>query len=381
MLENVLSAFNESVQLEIRSELCGHSYSTRFSCRNCTDHCPVQGLTWKDKGWDLADCNRCGKCVAVCPSHVFKLDEEKLIKNSQSPQAMILSCSVLQAELPESWQQAVTPVACLHQLYPELLINLSAQDAGLYIYLDTARCDQCQGFKLVQLLEQIDAFGAFSRRIIWIQQREELKLLLEARTVNAISRRDFLGTVFRRGKKATLGIINEKIADYSLLLDNGPAPTKADQAVQAEKRTKLLRAGELFAASQPMDNAGLLPYRHLQVDKCEFCGICTQLCPGRALMIESLGNRKYLRFWPYKCSGCGLCQAVCIKGQLVWGNSMGFDEFFSRQALTLAVAEMNRCQLCGADLYFYPKQPAGVCAECSQSRNVSPFKRWKYDSA
>ena len=50
----------------------------------------------------------------------------------------------------------------------------------------------------------------------------------------------------------------------------------------------------------------------VDLDKCEQCGKCTQLCPSEAIYLR--GNRVYID--PAKCIGCATCIAVCEQGAI-----------------------------------------------------------------
>jgi len=44
-------------------------------------------------------------------------------------------------------------------------------------------------------------------------------------------------------------------------------------------------------------------------DGCMHCGICTAMCPSRALRLDK--ENRLLRFDPERCTICGLCARVC----------------------------------------------------------------------
>ncbi len=381
MLKSLLSTLNKSERITIRSTLCGHTYSTRFSCSHCLDNCPTQGLVWQDNEWKIDDCNRCGKCVSVCPSHVFKLDEDLLIQSCRSNKRIILTCDVLQDNMPEKSKTDVSSIACLCQLYPELVLNLLAEQPELYIYVATDKCRQCLGFDRQELQGQIEALGEFSRQVNWIERVEDLPALTEENGAKSMNRREFMGNMWRRGKRASLEIINEKISDYAKILDDGSCPTSTEQEVQPQKRLRLLMALRAFEQQEVDYEVGILPYQHLQVEQCDFCGICTQLCPGQALVIRDSEGSKSLYYMSHKCTGCGLCQKVCLMGKVSWGRPMHMDELLATQTIFLAEADETSCRLCGDKLFLYPQNQDQTCFDCKQVKHLNPFKRWKYDPA
>ncbi len=47
----------------------------------------------------------------------------------------------------------------------------------------------------------------------------------------------------------------------------------------------------------------------VDTDKCDECGTCISVCPGDALLIDSV-----LAVSPEKCASCGICVKVCPFG-------------------------------------------------------------------
>ncbi len=386
MLKSVMSLLNEPNDIVIRSSLCGHTYSNKFSCSLCVDNCPTQGLVWRDNTWQAEDCNRCGQCVAICPSHVFKLDEDSLVKKCQTNKPALLTCDVLLNGIKDSYNGLIVNMSCLNQLYPELLLYILAEQGQLNIYLEPEKCSQCYEFKCQNLIDKIQAIGDFKARINWIENREGLPDLAVQNEAPVMNRREFLGTMLRRGKKASVEVINETISDYNQLFADNSNQNNGKLKAQPEKRLKLLMALQVFNQKNIAYEITELPYRYVQVDKCQFCGICSKLCPGDALEIKESDDSKSLHYWPLKCNGCGLCQNACVMGEVNWGKAMQIEDLIKKKGeILLAAAKADNCNSCGEKTFFYPDNQEHSCYVCrlksKNPQNINPFKRWKFDSA
>lgn len=59
--------------------------------------------------------------------------------------------------------------------------------------------------------------------------------------------------------------------------------------------------------------------------KCNGCGMCVAICPGKALLIEGHGKEKLARMEPDfpQCMSCNDCAAMCDRGAI--SVSMTYD--------------------------------------------------------
>lgn len=381
--KSVLSLLDEPDKIQVRSTLCGHTYSNKFDCTLCVDNCPTNSLVWSGNKWVVEDCNRCGKCVSICPSHVFKLDEDKLMKKYQLNKEVLLTCDVLLEGVEDSFAGPVVSISCLNQLYPELFLYLLAKQKRINIYLDSEKCSQCHEFKFENLMDEILEIGDFRERINWIKNLEDLRDLVLENEEKSMNRREFFGSMFRRGQKASLEVINETIADFNKLFDDGSNKNNARLKEKSEKRLRLLMALQLFNQQNISHEITDLPYRYIQVDKCEFCGICAKVCPSGALEIKESEGKKSLHYWPLKCTSCGLCQDVCrLVGEISWGQNMRVEDLMkNKKDIVLAAAKASNCDVCGEEIFFYPDDQEFTCYGCrlrsKTPEDINPFKRWK----
>lgn len=384
MIKKVLSLLDENTHIEVRSTLCGHTYSNKFTCNLCVESCPTNGIVRRDNTWVIEDCNYCGKCVAVCPSHVYKLEEDYLLKRMSSSQKSLLTCQVLAEQIEASEDLPLVTTTCLNQLYPEMLLYLIAKQDSLNIYFEPEKCSQCHNFNHQSLLDEIQKIGDFNSRINIITKIDDLYNLTIENNVDTLNRREFLNTMFRRSKRISLEVINESISDYNRFF-NDDEKENASYQVQPEKRLLLLLALQTFNQKNMEYHIEALPYRYLHINRCEFCGICEKLCPSGALEIRAEEASKSLHYWPLRCNGCGLCLDACAAGEMVWDKAIELEDLVKKKGeIILAEAGASSCDKCREEVYFYPEgnveQRCYTCQLKSQIRkDANPFNKWRHD--
>lgn len=379
MFNSVLSLLNKTDDLEVRSSLCGHSIANKFSCQLCTDNCPNDSLSWQDNHWYISDCNSCGKCVTVCPSHVFKLAENTLINSSILHKKPLLTCNVLLEEIANSCDIPIIHISCLNQIYPELLLYLLAKYGTLNIYINPEKCKQCCHFDYQALINNLNKMGDFKPKINCYKAGENSSNLITENEENLLNRRQFFYTMLKRGRTISQEVINESIAEYKEIF-NKHSPVKSKP--HAEKRLLLLMALQVFKQNNIPFTIKKLPYPRVQVEKCEFCGVCVRLCPNGALDIIEENDTKTLYYWPLKCTGCGLCKDICQVGIINNDNSLEFGDLLKKKGeVILAQAQAVNCKSCQSKVYFYPTRTEDTCYPCRLQSKIpaytNPLKRWK----
>jgi formate hydrogenlyase subunit 6/NADH:ubiquinone oxidoreductase subunit I len=68
----------------------------------------------------------------------------------------------------------------------------------------------------------------------------------------------------------------------------------------------------------------------IDADKCNGCGMCVAICPGRAISIEGHGREKKARMesdFP-QCMSCNDCAAMCEKGAIAVSQTYDFGYRF-----------------------------------------------------
>ena len=89
---------------------------------------------------------------------------------------------------------------------------------------------------------------------------------------------------------------------------------------------------------------------------CEYCGICSALCPAGAIRAPGDG---VLILDLDSCLSCGLCAEACPVGALR-------IEYSSKRGLVTYTIEVETCPACG---YTYPSR-LGRCPKCESVKSM-----------
>ena len=65
-------------------------------------------------------------------------------------------------------------------------------------------------------------------------------------------------------------------------------------------------------------------------DKCNGCGMCAEICPGKAIHISGVGKNKkaYLEEDFPQCMSCNDCAAICERDAITASSSYDFGYFY-----------------------------------------------------
>lgn len=76
----------------------------------------------------------------------------------------------------------------------------------------------------------------------------------------------------------------------------------------------------------------------IDLEKCNGCGMCATICPGKAIRIEGSGKAKKASLEPDfpQCMSCNDCAAICERGAIKASQTYDFGYYFKivdRQAM------------------------------------------------
>ena len=250
---------------------------TNISCSRCQTICPRQAIN--NRVIDGEKCDNCGLCTAVCPTGAIQssvdYDAELTAVQNLSPQ--VLMC------------QKVVPHAmpCLGALNRRLLWALAEKKP---LSIDTSRCRQCNPAVADWLAHEIEACNAALQEA----NKTPIKLVHVKEAASAsqqVGRRSFFQSLFHAA--------SESAAEF--------ARSQTNQQYAFDPVIWLDR--------QNISPSGIFPRLSL-AKTCTACGLCSMLCPEKALSIgqEANGPRRF--FNPIKCTGCGLCVNNCPQAAL-----------------------------------------------------------------
>lgn len=244
-------------------------------CDACEAICP-QGAVHQHV-IDPKKCDDCGLCQAVCPAGAIAGTDDcaGALARTRHLTRQVLMCRRVEEAAP----------SCLGFLNRRLLWSLTRERE---LAIDISRCETCRPAVFHWLEQEIAACqqalakeGLPPIRLVRVHPREQ------APAAPVVERRNFFRSLFH---SATEGL----------------------QTLAEAQQTKLYAFDSaLWIAAQGGEPGELFPQLTIS-SACNTCGLCTVLCPERALsMRQPEGMPKTLYVSTLACSGCGLCEASC----------------------------------------------------------------------
>ena len=265
---------------EIDLNRCLFRY-TNVTCHHCETICPQQAI--KNRQIDADKCDNCGLCTAICPTGAIysDTDYDNALTAVQNLEPQVLMC------------QKVAPgsMPCLGAVNRRLLWALASQKP---LALDTSHCAGCKPAVAKWLEQEIAACNEALQKA----DKAPLKLVRVKATpapVSPVSRRSFFRSLFTAAKESA-----NEIA-----------------AAQIEQQYAFDPVIWLTKQAPPVEPTTIFPGLALNAP-CNSCGLCTMLCPEKALTLTRPTNESpaCLQFSPIKCTACGLCTGNCPRQAL-----------------------------------------------------------------
>lgn len=355
ILESILNSLSP---LKTNDYLCTKIITPRSNCNLCQEVCPVNGIKISKETIEINNCIYCGKCVNVCPNHVFRLEEDKLLKESKASKTLLITCQPLIEDKKISPNEKLMQINCLNQLYPELVIYLLTKLDNLLIFSDPKYCIKCLNFNTGHFISKIAKIITIPDKLHLITDKDKLKNYLkpEKESKSQVNRRQFFTSFFHETK-----IFSKKIIATAL-----------DEPLEKTKQ-KPLKKYFLQKALKEMDKKNIkdiLPFKNLQVDFCIFCGVCAQLCPTQAIQIAEENNMKKLQFKIQDCTQCGICQEVCLHHTLTFGKEISKDSYLDKEPQILIKGEEQICQICHHKYWEAPVTEKEICFFCRKQLDI-----------
>ena len=255
------------------------------NCDACEAICP-QGAVHQHV-IDPGKCNDCGLCQAVCPTGAIagRDDCARALDHLSQLTRQVLRCSRVDDDSP----------SCLGFLNRRILWSLTRERE---LAIDLSRCKACRPAVFRWLEQEIDA----CQQVLQEEGRPPIRLVRvkpRAKTpaVQSVERRHFFRSLFQ---SATDGLQSLAEAQQTRLYAFDPS---------------------LWIAARGGTPGTLFPQLTVS-SSCNTCGLCTVLCPERALsMRQPEGMPKKLYVSALACSGCGLCAASCPAKAIVCKKS------------------------------------------------------------
>jgi len=362
-IEKIATLLQNLNPVTIRPSLCSKMITPKSSCSNCLNNCPVQGIKLTGNGPKVDQCISCGLCIEACPNHVFKLNENQLLEiDNKENQILILTCSLIHQNIERRFQNCVTKISCLGELYPELTLYLLSSFSKVILIQDPNQCKNCLSQNIEEKLrfeEFSDLSNNFANKLLIVNEINEIKPYLDTQKLQPSNdRRSFFKSIFAGSKN-----MSKQILDSALYQENSKS-TK-----EKVKPLKKYYLKESLKKEKALDQSKVLPYSKLTLTACNFCEACSKLCPTAALKITEIENGKKITFTPNLCTHCNICRDVCFYQGISWGEKVTIKEFLNDEPQVLAIATKKTCKNCQQD-YYDLNEKENLCFLCRPIQNI-----------
>jgi len=273
---------------EIDLNRCLFHY-TNITCNRCQEICPQNAI--HNREIDREKCNDCGLCTAVCPTGAIQsssdYDNDLSAVKSLTPQ--VLMCKKVSSNA----------MPCLGAINRRLLWALAEKNP---LAIDSSRCANCNQAVHNWLKQEITACN----EALLSAGKAPIKLVRVKSTTTPppkVARRSFFRSLFHA------------------------ASDTATEIAQAQTERQFAFDPVIWLTKQDITPCQLFPGLDLR-PSCTACGLCTMLCPEKALYLNDTGTGKKLHFDPLKCTDCSLCVNNCPQGSLkLLPHFKGLTEF------------------------------------------------------
>lgn len=250
---------------------------TNISCNRCQTICPRQAINNRDI--DAEKCDNCGLCTAVCPTGAIQSDTDydATLTATQNLTPQVLMCRKV----------SPTGMPCLGALNRRLLWALAEKQP---LAIDTSRCAACNPAvsqwletEIAACNDSLQAAGKASLKLVHVKDA--------APAPKPVARRSFFRSLFHA------------------------AADTATEIAAAQTQQQYAFDPVIWLEKQAPSPCALFPGLAVQAS-CTACGLCTMLCPEKALVIRDTETGRELMFNPVKCTACGLCRNNCPQSSL-----------------------------------------------------------------
>lgn len=306
------------------SSICLHHLKRDDICHKCTDICSSNGIVKTTEENKLvifdANCQQCGKCVAVCPSgaldfapmphqafnQVAELFKEKV--------ALILPKKINLEEINIDLPKDVLPFAVETENFLDEVKLLSlTQTTGqpVIIYTDQLSAELSNAVQIINDIYQLK----YHRQAVYVC-----------------------------GDSNELSQSFSKISpiDGSCIQINEEGLTKREIFA---KRLKTIVGNENLGTIKtgPHISYGSLA---INEDNCTLCLSCADTCPSKALTVHPEDNS--LRFTPALCTQCNYCEGTCPETDCLSmiPNHLKLEPLYFTDTI-MAKDELFECIECG----------------------------------
>lgn len=296
----LIGTFEKTIFLKFEESLCAHSRAEQAACSNCLDACPTGAIS---SAGDIVDidpmiCAGCGACASLCPSGAITYDapptQTAFARISKLAQTFLAS-------------GGVAPRLLVHDadLGSEMIELAARYGKGLPADVIPFETTALASFGHAEILAALSS-GFVAVDILVAPTSDKETLSHELNLAKAIAPVDL---------QNTLRILDLSDPDElcSILYAPVSNPNKLSPTLPMGNRRQITRlaAKSMHAKDAVLPLPNNAPYGAVVVDTsaCTLCLSCVSLCPSGALIDNP--DLPQLRFQEDACLQCGLCHNIC----------------------------------------------------------------------
>jgi ferredoxin len=369
----LINAFlNEAQDIRAYAGFCQRVRFRKSSCLKCQEICPDKAISLNPGPTIKNGCTNCGLCQNICPTEAFRheLHTDQYLLNQarallgkdrhQPPgekKRLLIHCRRAQNRNTNSLL-----VPCLGRITATIILGaaLSGFDETVLTKGICSRCRYGQGEKLLadsiavsRVLLDWSGMGRFEMRI---KQKEKEK---EA----ALGRREIFSIISSKVKNRAVSFAyhREKAIREELAASHGSKASRR-RLPQRELLCELLEQNrpheEMILEYNPE-----LPWGKIKIEqrKCSACGICTALCPTKAISKKIENDCLLLYFNSALCTNCSVCRAACPEQALEFEKYFALAGILKQEATVVAAIKLCACIVCGE---LITAQKNKLCPTC-----------------
>ena len=363
----------------IHQRFCPNNRLGKVICEKCMISCPTTAIEFDvENGFsiDQQKCLQCGICGPACPIGVFEpkrpsdtmlLTRIGSILEGSEDKVLSIRCDGMggshqMMDQPKGMDGSLV-LPCLGRVSETMVLWTHLLGASSIIY------SECDGS-----CPYISGYGVFERTrlcashlVAAIGGGSYVGLdtshfdLIDAEATDrgtpptALDRRSFFGEIGRTVSRTLEKESQQSTEDVPIWI----------QRIPPNKRYIRYLAKRNGFNPHPIDGIDGLPFADIAIDKgaCDFCGVCTVLCPTGALLSIEVDDIGGLCFSFWKCTGCGLCQVACQEDAISIGATADLGDL-PRDGKVLVRFTKEECRSCG--MSYVENREHSYCPQCDK---------------
>jgi ferredoxin len=327
-------------EVSVNGENCLRNYNNT-GCKKCVKVCTNKAISPNTDGIELdhGKCNLCGACSTTCPTEAIPITFEPygFLKGRD----FIYLC-------PKSLGQDYS--CCLGWMSTEHILFKASGNNVEQVIISPGNCDDCIPGMDKILRKKVRISGQFIKNF-----SKKKDIVYKPQPDGLLERSEMITFL----KEKVLENVKEQ---FSMTLPG---------RIYFQKKRLLLSAlKNLGEVKDDNIKAGISPWTEIRLEKekCDFCGICSKLCPSGSLFTYIDNEKEHLLQKPSKCFKCGLCKKICPREAISYKSINSIRAFREEKNTFLITGKSKRCLSCNS--MFLDRDEETLCTNCKKSEEL-----------